>query len=333
MKGKLLPILGILAVLILSVVTYYSKQTVYNDENTAGNTSSNLMNNGLFCEYEDSIYFSNPADEGRLYVMGSDLSDCKRLSTDTVAHINVAGKYIIYARHNQNQTKDNQNVFSISDTGMYRTDKNGKNVKTLFDRVVNNVNLSGNTVFFQQNNSSGFGVYRIDIDKSNQKEVFKGPVSPLAIKDGVLYYPGIEDNHYIYQTKLSSTESKLLYKGNAALVTVAGNFLYFLDLDNAHALTRIKLDGSNPTILTDKPTSTYNVTPDGKYLYYQVDNGTENGIYRLDLSTKQEQCLKKGDFCNINTTGQFVFFQKFDEDTTYYATHIGQKTAKFKPQT
>ena len=111
MKKKILPIILILALCVLVIISYRSRQTVYNDEHTIGNSSGNLFNGGLFCEYDKHIYFSNPSDEGRLYVMNSNLSNLKKLSTDTADGINVAGKYIIYGRHNQNQNQTTENVF------------------------------------------------------------------------------------------------------------------------------------------------------------------------------------------------------------------------------
>lgn len=331
-KNKLVPILGVVTILVLSVLTYYSKQTVYNDDNVLGNSSGNLLNKGLYCEYEGNIYFSNPADEGRLYVMEENLSNYKKLSEDTAESINVAGKYIIYARHNQNQEKNTNNVLSISDTGMYRIEKNGKNMKTLFDAVVNVINLAGNTVYFQRNTDSGFGVYQINIDKSNEKEVTEEPISPLAVQNGFLYYTGVSGNHNIYKRNLSNNENEVLFDGNCAYVTICGEYLYFLDSSNNHALTRITLEGENADVLTELPTSTYNLSPDGLLLYYQVDNGTDNGMYCMNLNNRKEVCLKKGNFCNINTTKEYAFFQEFDGDTTYVTEHKSSNLFKFQPE-
>lgn len=331
-KSKLIPVFFVIAIIVLFAITYYSKQTVYNDDNILGNSSGNLLNKGLYCEYDGKIYFSNPVDEGKLYVMEGNLSDCKKLSEDTAESINVAGKYIIYARHNQHQEKNNDNVFSISDTGMYRMNKNGTDTKTLFDSVVNVVNLSGNTIYFQRNNDSGFGVYQIDIDKSNEKEVTEEHLSPLAIKDGMLYYTGVSGNHNIYKRDLSSNQNEVLFEGNCAYVTTCGNYLYFLDLNNNHALTRITLDGTAPEVLTELPTSTYNLSPDGMLLYYQVDNGTDNGMYCMNLNNREAVCLKEGNFCNLNTTTEYAFFQEFDGDTTYVAEHKNNRVFKFQPE-
>lgn len=308
-------LIAILGALIF--FSFRSRQTVYNDETTIGNSSSNLFNGGLFCEYEDQIYFSNPADQGRLYVMDGDLSSFKKLSTDTATHINVAGKYIIYGRHNQNQIKENENVFEMSKTGLYRMDKDGKNLKTLFDAAVNVVSLYGNTVYFQRNTKSGFGISQIKIDKSDETLVSEEPISPYVFIDQNMYYVGVSKDHNIYQMSLSSHAPEVWMSGNFAYLTNAGSTLYYLDLNRDHALCSVNLTDKEPTVLVEMPTSTYNITPDGSYLYYQVDNGTNNGIYRMDLETRAVTCLKSGNFSNIHTTTRYTFFKEFDQESYY----------------
>lgn len=320
LKKKILPFLFIFILIILVCFSYASRRTVYNDANALGNSSGNLLNGGLFCEYDKHIYFSNPSDEGRLYVMDSDLSNQKKISSDTVSFLNVAGKYIIYGRHNQNQIKTTENVFDVSETGLYRTTKNGKDLKTLFDSVVNNVILYGNTVYYQHNSDHGFGIGKINIDKSKEGELTAEPIYPYAIQKGLLYYTGVSGDHNIYVMDLKTGESTLLKKGNFAYITLASDYLYFLDLANNHALTRMKTDGSDTFVLVTEPTSTYNITPDGLYLYYQVDlgkNGDGDAIYRRNLNTQETTLLKKGSFSNIHTTSKYTFFKNGKKDAYY----------------
>ncbi len=334
MKQKLIGALVIVAILALVFITYHSKQTVYNDENVLGNSSGNLFNGGLFCEYENRIYFSNPEDEGRLYVMDADLSNYEKLSSDTATSINVAGKYIIYGRHNDQQKQTNENVFSISKTGLYRIDQNGENLKTLFDSAVNVVNLCGNTVYFQRNTTSGFGTSMIDIDKSNSDDLTEEPIFPYAIDNGNLYYVGVTENHNIYRINLSSGQKETIYEGNTAYVTFADGYLYYLDLENSHALTRMNTDGTEKEVLVTEPTSTYNVTPDGNFLYYEVDNGENNGIFRMNLKNGISKTLMDGNYSNIHTTSVFTFFQSFDNGNYYVVQNDDDSSpVRFIPET
>lgn len=334
MKQKLIGALVIVAILALVFITYRSKQTVYNDENVLGNSSGNLFNGGLFCEYENRIYFSNPEDEGRLYVMDADLSNYEKLSSDTATSINVAGKYIIYGRHNDQQKQTNENVFSISKTGLYRIDQNGENLKTLFDSAVNVVNLCGNTVYFQRNTTSGFGTSMIDIDKSNSDDLTEEPIFPYAIDNGNLYYVGVTENHNIYRINLSSGQKETIYEGNTSYVTFADGYLYYLDLENSHALTRMNTDGTEKEVLVTEPTSTYNVTPDGNFLYYEVDNGENNGIFRMNLKNGVSKTLMDGNYSNIHTTSVFTFFQSFDNGNYYVVQNDDDSSpVRFIPET
>lgn len=317
MKQKLIGALVMIAIVALVIVTFRSKQTVYNEEYVLGNSSGNLFNGGLFCEYENRIYFSNPKDEGRLYVMDADLSNYEKLSSDTATSINVAGKYVIYGRHNDQQKHTNENVFATSKTGLYRIDQNGNNLKTLFDSAVNVVNLCGNTVYFQRNINSGFGISMIDIDKSNDADLTEEPIFPYAIDKNYLYYVGVSNNHNMYRMNLSSGQKETIYKGNIAYLTLADGYLYYLDLENSHALTRMQPDGTDKEILVTEPTSTYNVTPDGSFLYYEVDNGKSNGIVRMNLKNGVSKTLMDGNYSCIHTTSVFTFFQSFD-DGNYY---------------
>ena len=74
---------------------YFKKnQTVHNNDNAIGNTAGNLINGGLFWEYNDKIYFANPDDYNKLYVMNSDCTNISKINDDSVAYLNVCGNYI-----------------------------------------------------------------------------------------------------------------------------------------------------------------------------------------------------------------------------------------------
>ena len=90
-----------IAIIIGLYIAYYFSTKIPNSPNEAlGNTAGNLVSDGLFCESDGIIYFSNPYDLGRLYSMNSDCSNIQLVSSDCVSNINVYGDYIYYARNN-----------------------------------------------------------------------------------------------------------------------------------------------------------------------------------------------------------------------------------------
>ena len=94
-----LSVIGI-ALAVLIFISVRNNRIVYNNDNAVGNTAGNLNNGGLFCEYNDKIYFANPYDYNKLYVMDSDCTNAMKLSDDSVGSINVCGNYIYYVKNN-----------------------------------------------------------------------------------------------------------------------------------------------------------------------------------------------------------------------------------------
>jgi Tol biopolymer transport system component len=333
MKKKIIfSVCGISIIIALFLISYFMNKTYYNDPSVLGNSSGNLFNGGLFCESDGKIYFSNPNDEGRIYSMDEDFTNFKKLSSDTGNYLNVAGKYIVYGRHNELQSKTSENVFALSKTGMYRMDTNGKKVKTLFDSAVAVINQYGNTIYYQHNTDDGFGTSMIEIDKTKKADLTEEPIFPYAITDGTLYYVGVLEDHNIYKMDLTSKKHTLLLEGNYAFVTVNNDNLYYMDLENNHTLCRMDRTGGNPEVLVDTPISTYNVTPDGKYLYYEMDDGENIGIYCMDLGTKSSSLITSGAYCQIHTTSNYTFFRSSDEVKFFYVSNGTSQVYDFSPE-
>ena len=80
----------------LTAVNYFTGIVQENPSGTVGNHAGNLYNNGLFCEHDGKVYFSNPYDENTLYVMNPDETDIKKIGTVGVTSLNAGGKYIYY---------------------------------------------------------------------------------------------------------------------------------------------------------------------------------------------------------------------------------------------
>lgn len=85
----------------LGIYRHLSEKTKFNETYVNGNVAGNLYNSGLFCENDGTIFFSNPADENKLYSMNSDGSNVKKLCDDTALSINADANYVYYVRNNQ----------------------------------------------------------------------------------------------------------------------------------------------------------------------------------------------------------------------------------------
>lgn len=321
MKQKIFT--GVIITFLVGVIIFFQleKRTVYNPPDTLGNSSGNILNNGLFCEYENKIYFSNYKDEGSLYSMNSNCSNYKKISSDAVTHINVAGKYIIYSRRNNTKEDKSGDFLSFNNIGIYRMDKRGNNVTHLSTNPNGVSILAGNYVYFQNyNKKDGLQFYKVKIDGSDEKRLNTEETIPNAVFNNILYYVGANDEHNIHTMDLNTDTSNVLVEGNYSNLIINNDYLYYMDLSQKYAIGRMELDGSNPKTIVNKRCFTYNLSPDGRYLYYQVENtknSSKNGLYRLDLENHTEFFIKAGNFHNINTTSNYVFFSDMN-DTSWF---------------
>ena len=58
----IIPAVVVVLIVVAVVVHALPKKKQTNSADAAGNTAGNLMNGGLFCEYNNKIYFANPYD-------------------------------------------------------------------------------------------------------------------------------------------------------------------------------------------------------------------------------------------------------------------------------
>lgn len=322
--------IGIIVVTIIAVVSYVfmtrSRIKFYDSESTTGNTSGNLLNSGLFCENEGMIYFANPYDNNKLYSMGSDLSNPKKISDDRASYINSAGDYIFYTRRNDQLENDLDAVLSLSTTGLFMVDTSGRNIAQLYDDPTQVVCLYGNNVYYQHyDQKKGLELYSVKIDGSEEKKLVAEAAAPYAVSDNRIYYTGWDSDHYIHSIGISGSGASVIYAGNCTSLTIQGNYLYFMNMEQDYNLCRIPLDGSSVETIVNQRLATYNISEDGTIVYYQVDDGANNGLYKLDLYTYNSELISEGNYNYLNITSEYLFFEEYDQSELYtYNLFTGQ---------
>lgn len=334
MKKRVITIAAVILLAAFILIYQYANRFQYNDPDLSGNTSGNLLNQGLFCEEGGKIYFSNPDDDGCLYVMDTDMSHVKKVSPDTVTHINAAGKYIYYARHNNRKEGKLSSHLSAAQTGVFRINRSGRQPKMLSRTPAGTVDLLGNYVYYQNYlKDTGLFLYRCGVNDSEAVEISKDNINPLALTDYTLYYSGVTSDHKIHRLNLVNKEDVVIFDGNCTSVILDREYLYFLNMKENYSVCRVNIDGSNPVTLVKERCATFNLSPSGRYLYYQTDNGTESYLGQYDIEEKETALIKKGSFSNINVCGDYVFFQQYDAFTQqfYFKTSKPDSVKKFQP--
>ncbi len=329
----LIVLAGITIIAMLGVFAYSSGRTYYNEEDEVGNTPGNIYNGGLFCEQNGRIYFSNDAADGKLYVMNLDCSNIKKIYDDKSVFINADDNYIYYVRANNTRENSSGSIMMFYNTGVFRLNNNGSNLLAYTGNPGAYPMLHGNYLYLQRYDVNiGLYLYRYKIDGKEERLLLKDAVIPITVQNNALLYTGYSGNHNINAMDLKSFTSHTSISGNIAYPIFTENAIYYINMDDDYHIYRMNLDGSDPKPVIKKRCSTYNITNDGRYLFYQVDDTKHNGINRYDLKEEKNDFLMDGNFKQIHVTTNYVFFKDFDNTNTYIlGTGAGKDISTFNP--
>lgn len=314
---SLIVFIVITALIITGMVGYhFSKRTVWNIGNVTGNTAGNLYNNGLFCEYNNKIYFSNSYDEGKLYVMDSNGTNIQKLYDDSVSYINAAGKYIFYARNNLSD-ETVKSVFRGNLFGVYRINTNGKGLVQLNNEPCGVVSLGNNKIFYQHYEAeTALSLRSVSIDGSKEIEIDSTAINPSCIADGTIYYNNVSDNFNLCTLDVESEQTMTIVEDSFWHPIVQDGFVYFMDIKNNYSLARMNLFTKEKEDLKTGRVDTFNVY--GDYIFYQTNSAEEPQFCRMKTDGTDATSIITGNFCNINVTSNYVFFNQFGNDTPIY---------------
>ena len=318
-RNTIIFVLVVIIVIALLAFSYYMRGIkLYDDESTTGNTSCNLLNGGLFCESDGIIYFSNPYDDGMLYSMDTNLEKVKKLSDNNVSYLNVAGNYIFYTKRNDKKQTDSDFLMGLSTTGLFRSDLKGNNIAKLYNDPTQVACLYGNNIYYQHyDHEKGLLLYSVKIDGSEENMLLEQPCAPYAISNNTIYYAGYNNDHAIHTMSINGGGDLVFYDGNCTHVTMQGEYLYFMDMDDNYSLKRIPMSGGTPETLVSDRLATYNVSEDGNTIYCQIDNGSDNGLYQLDISSMSLELIASGNYNYLNLTTNYLFYEEFDQSKLY----------------
>lgn len=314
-------IIGIVAACCLAgagIFYYFTSRFQYNPETAVGNTTGNLNNGGLFCEYDGKIYFSNPYDGGCLYVMDSDCTNARKLNDDHANSINVSGSHILYVKNNLSRTSINAN-YRGQLFGIICTDLNGGSSQTLTQTKSLIASLCGNYLYYQHyDDETALTFYKIKIHGRKDVKIADTAYNPASVYNGKIYFTDAAKKNNICSLDTATDRISVVYDANAYLVDAAGNYIYYIDVAKGYSLVR--LNTSNQTLeLLYQPSNgkIVNFNRYGNKIFFQME-GDNAGLYRMNADGTQIEYLASGNLAHIHCTSQYTFFQYFEDDVTLY---------------
>lgn len=315
----IIPAVVVVLIVVAVVVHALPKKKQTNSADAAGNTAGNLMNGGLFCEYNNKIYFANPYDHNYLYVMDSDCSNARMLNSDSVASLNIYNDKIYYVKNNFSKEMIGT-ILRGQLFGIYQTDLEGQNSTMLYNHLTGSVSLCGNYLYYQHYESDvGITLHRMDIDGENDKLVSNTPYNPSCVSEGKIYFSNTDKKNVISTLDPKDDSISLYYDANSYLPDSEGNYVYYIDISKGYSLVRINKNTKTVELLYGKDNcKVINYNLYGSKIFFQLEGDDNPGLYRMNADGTQVEYIASGDLTNIHCTSQYTFFQYFDNQGVLY---------------
>lgn len=308
----------IMTLIIILIMKLVFDKVKLSEDGTVGNTPGNLFNMGLFCEKDGIIYFSNVNDYGRIYSMDPAMSDYSLVSTDTGRYLNVDENYVYYSRMNNLNPEYRNSLFAFMKTGLCACDLDGNNNRFISNDSCGMLSLNNNVIYYQRyREEEGVKLVSVGIDGSDEKIITDETILPGAIRNNTLYYTGVRSDHGIHTIDLFSLNERTLFDGFTYMPIPASNGIYYISTQEGYNICRIDYSGQEKVTVVDEFCSFFNLSNDGRYLFYQVDGGNNNRICYMDLSTGVSTTILDGNYKWLNVTDDYLFFYTMEEDMVY----------------
>ncbi|MCM1193433.1 MAG: DUF5050 domain-containing protein [Butyrivibrio sp.] len=323
---KIILISGICLLLAaLGIASAFSNRISMNPNGTVGNSAGNLNNDGLFCEYDGRVYFSNAADRGCLYSMNPDETDVKLLNKMKVRNILAGGKYLFFYQSGSAADSGPGQIEGVR--SFCRSDLKGDSIVSLTRDTVITGQLVDNYLYLLTDDKSGTyeaSFYKLKIDKSDQVDLASYQINPACAENGIIYYNGTRDDHYLYTLNTANDVSSELWRGNLWYPALDGGYIYYMDVANNYRLCRYSLNMNEIQVLTNDRVDCFNVG--NGYVYYQKNDSASPQLRCMRTDGSDNHMVAEGNFTRINMTSRYVYFQSFGNELTTYHSPLGSST-------
>ncbi len=324
MNKKMIAVWIVLLSVVIGLGTFVIIRRVrgieQNPPDTVGNTGGNLNNGGYFCETADAIYFANFYDDGTLYRMNPDRTDIRKVNSAAVSYLNNGGNYLYYYQLNSLAASSLGFVARVS--GLYRSNLNGGQVLCLDKVDCDRVVLVGNDIYYTKavDGQDTLCLHRVSTDKKRLTQLTDYLLNPSSAANGVIYYNGTKEDHYLYAYDTATDLSTLVAEYQMWFPVYENGNIYFLDLSHNYRLCRLSLSDGALTVLTGDRVECFNVS--GGYVYYQTTDAEDPALY-MTVAGGEPVRLADGVYHNINIAGGYVYFTGFQTNIPMYTAPLG----------
>ena len=275
-----------------------------------GNKAGNIVNGGYFAQSGEWIYFSNSADDWKLYKAKSDWSEIVKLddkSTGRSPYINVVGDWVYY-----------NGRYSESHNGhaLYKIRTDGTEKTVLDDTQVANIFVVGDWIYYGSYAHGYSRPYKIRTDGTKKRMIlgYSQVTKPISTVIGDwIYFYDMANNWRIYKMRTNGTELTRINDDISKNVHVHGEWIYYTDANvhNNSSIYRIRHDSSGREQLFAG--NCPGLIIDDGWIYYIDGSDTHNWrLWKMLLNGSEKSQL--GDFSVVG--GIYIL-----EDWIYFSDY------------
>lgn len=309
-----------LLILIFGFLFVYSTikgNSIKIPDDQVGNTAGNIYNEGLFAEYGDKIYFSNPYDSGKLYSMNSDHTGAKKLSDQRASYINATEKYIFFAGRNTDTSSGFGTILKKPNLCIVTVD--GKKESILSQQPSQSMLLVGNTLYFQHyTQKGGENFCSMDVNKRKIEERLDYLINPACYVNGSFYFNGLYKDHNLYSYSPSSDSVSTVWTGDAWNPIYDGSYVYYMDVQNNYRLCRYSPSANTIEVLAKERVEFFNYY--NGVIFYQVNSVNNPRLMRMNSDGSNTELVAEGLFNAVNITSKYTYFSTYPEGSPVYYT-------------
>lgn len=201
--------------------------------------------------------------------------------------------------------------------GIYRSDLKGKKAKCLDRALCTSMKLMDNTLYYARyDKETKTTLYQVDVRRGKGEEVLDFEMNPASSYGNMIYYNGVDGDHYLYSFNTLAGQTQMVYDGNVWNPDAQGDYIYFMNISDDYKLCRYDMATGEVQTLTQDRIDCYLVC--GNYIFYQKNSQTEPALKVMYTDGSDPRVLAEGNYTSINATSKFVYFMGFGENVPMY---------------
>jgi ankyrin repeat protein len=269
-----------------------------------GNTSFNIANDGLACEYEGWIYYIDGSDNDSIHKMRIDGSDDVKINKESSDYLNVIGDWIIFRNWNDSQR-------------IHRININGGESKRVHDKGTSMVKVIDEWIYYQgkicfETNEHN-NLYRVKLDGTMEQRIGEFKDS-FDVYDDRIYYVGYEDEDFkIFCMRPDGSDKQIVYDDKAcSLLGIYKGWLYFISaMSDLHRLNLDNGELNKLTIYNDdnEPVSVRKGSVTDSWFYF-FDTFADEQLCRVYFDGSGQEVIISEEIESINIAGDWLFYKK-----------------------